>query len=412
MIVDTTYNPPTADINATGRRALLVGVVGLIACGVGFVLDPGNFFRAWLIGYLLWLGVSLGSMGMMMIHHLTGGAWGMVVRRVFEASSKTLPLMAVLFIPIVVGMQTLYPWTHADLVATDEILQHKAIYLNTPFFLARAVFYFVGWTLLAWFLSRWSRAQDEGDTTTTERMRKLSGAGIVFYAFTITAAGIDWVMSLTPHWFSTLFGFIIVGQHGLAALAFTILIMVFLARREPMARIFKPSHFHDMGKFTLMFVMLWAYFQFSQYMLIFSANLLEEIPYYLSRTDHGWQYVGIFLVVFQFFVPFALLLSRDVKRASNRLVLIAVWLLVVRFVDNLFLVSPEFNPEGLNLHMEAGVVAGEHTSAFFFHWLDLAAPLAIGGLWLWVFFTQLGRRPLLPVGDPYLQDALESPGGH
>lgn len=408
----STYAPPTADIDARRRTALIVGIAGLVACGIGFAIDRGNFFRAWLVGYLLWLGVSLGSMGLMMVHHLSGGGWGMVVRRVFEASAKTLPLMAVLFVPIVFGMQTLYPWTHPDLVAADPILQEKSVYLNMPFFLGRAVVYFAGWNLIAWFLGRWSRAQDEGDEATTLRMRKLSGAGIVFYAFTITAASVDWVMSLSPHWFSTLFGFIFVGTHGLSALAFTIIIMVFLARRAPMDHVFKPHHFHDMGKLTLAFVMLWAYFQFSQYMLIFSANVLEEIPYYLSRVDHGWQYVGIFLVVFQFFVPFALLLSRDVKRASNRLVLIAAWLLVVRFVDNIFLVSPEFDPTGLNLHMEAGAEAGEHTSAFFIHWLDLAAPLAIGGLWLWLFFSNLRARPLLPVRDPYLQDALESSGGH
>jgi hypothetical protein len=181
------YAPPTADIDARGRTALIVGVLGLVACGIGFAIDRGNFFRAWLIGYMLWLGVSLGSMGLMMVHHLSGGGWGMVVRRVFEASSKTLPLMAVLFVPVVLGMQTLYPWTHPDLVAADEILQHKALYLNTPFFLGRAVFYFAGWILLAWLLGRMSRAQDEGDDGATERMRRLSGGGLVFYAFTVTA---------------------------------------------------------------------------------------------------------------------------------------------------------------------------------------------------------------------------------
>jgi len=410
--MDATTYAPGPEIAARGRVALIAGVIGLVLCGIGFAVDPGNFFRAWLIAYMLWLGVSLGSMGLMMIHHLSGGAWGLVVRRVFEASAKTLPLMAVLFVPVVLGMQSLYPWTHADLVAADEVLQHKALYLNTSFFLARAVFYFAGWIVIAWFLSKWSRAQDEGDVSTTVRMRKLSGGGIVFYAFTVTAASVDWVMSLTPHWFSTLFGFIFVGAQGLSALAFTILIMAFLARRAPMNQVFKPNHFHDLGKLTLAFVMLWAYFQFSQYMLIFSANLVEEIPYYLNRTMNGWQYVGIFLIVFQFFVPFFLLLSRDIKRASSRLMLIAAWLLVVRFVDNMFLVSPEFNAAGLNLHMEAGAEGAEALGAFYVSWLDLAAPLAIGGLWVWMFFTNLGRRPLMPVGDPGMQNALESTGGH
>ena len=410
-MVDQSYAPPMAAIDSRRTAALVAGVVGLVACGVGFMNDSDNFFRAWLVAYMMWLGVSLGSMALMMIHHLSGGSWGMVVRRVFEASSRTLPLMAVLFVPIALGVQSLYPWSHADLVAQDEILQHKAAYLNTTFFIIRALVYFAGWILIATFLSRWSKAQDAGDTAVTQKMQRLSAGGLVFYAFTLTAASIDWVMSLTPHWYSTLFGFIFLGQQGLSALAFTIIIMVFLGRREPMAGIIKANHFHDMGKLTLTFVMLWAYFQFSQYMLIFSANLLEEIPYFLSRVDHGWQYLGIFLVVFQFFVPFALLLSRDVKRASNKLVLIAVWLLVVRFLDNFFLVSPEF-AHGLNLHMEAVGAEGEHVSAFFFTWMDLAAPLAIGGLWVWMFLTQLRQRPLLPINDPYLQDALESTGGH
>lgn len=399
--------PPPADLDARRSRALIVGVVGLAACAVGFAVDSGHFFRAWLIGYLLWLGVALGSMAFVMIQHLTGGSWG-VFRRIFEASSRTLPLMSLLFLPVLFGMSSLYPWSHADHVRADEVLAHKAAYLNAPFFVLRAAAYFVGWILLAWTLTRWSRAQDSGDMRVNLSLRKLSGAGLVFYALTVTAAAIDWVMSLNPHWFSTIFGFIFIGGQGLSALGFTIVIAAMLARREPMDAVLKPSHFHDLGKLSLAFVMLWTYFNFSQYMLTYAANLVEEIPYFLTRIDNGWQYVALFLVLFQFAVPFAFLLSRDLKRTPQRLVILAGWLIFVRFVDLFMLVSPEFDTGGTNLHL----VAGEAGGRFFVHWLDLAAPVGIGGLWLWMFFTQLRQRPLLAVGDPYLREALETTGGH
>lgn len=404
--MEMTYNPPV-ELDARRTRALLVGVAGLAACAVGFFIDRDQFFRAWLIGYLLWLGVSLGSMALLMVQHLSGGAWG-VFRRIFEASSRTLPLMAVLFLPIILGMHSLYPWSHADHVQADEVLRHKSVYLNPAFFLARAAFYFVGWILFAWTLTRWSRRQDSGDMSVNLPLQRVSGAGLVFYALTITAAAIDWVMSLNPHWYSTMFGFIFMGGQGLSALAFTIIIAAFLRTRTPLETVLKPSHFHDLGKLSLAFVMLWTYFNFSQYLLTYAANLVEEIPYFTTRIAHGWQYVALFLVLFQFAVPFALLLSRDLKRNAARLVAVALWILFVRLVDLFLLVTPEFAPSGTSLHL----AEGEAVSRFFVHWLDLAAPLAIGGLWLWMFFTQLRQRPLLAVGDPYLREALQTTGGH
>jgi hypothetical protein len=405
--VETTYTPPTADLDARRSRALIVGLAGLAGCAALFFVDGAHhFFRAWLIAWLLVLGIALGSMAFVMIQHLTGGQWG-VFRRIFEASSRTLPLLAVLFVPIVVGMHHLYPWTHESHVAEDPILQMKSIYLNTPFFLVRAAIYFGTWIALAWFLNRWSRAQDEGNLRVAIPLQRLSGAGLVIYALTISFAGVDWVMSLNPHWFSTLFGFLMMGGQGLAALTFTIVVATFLSRREPMVGLLKPWHFHDLGKLSLAFVMLWAYFNFSQYLLTYSANLVEEIPYMLARTSHGWQFLALFLVVFHFAVPFLLLLSRDLKRAASRLVYVAIWLLVVRYIDLFMMVSPEFSPAGPNLHE-----LGEHGGEIFVRLMDLAALAAVGGIWLWMFFTQLRDRPLLPVGDPYLHDSLASGGGH
>jgi len=401
------YSAP-ADIEARRSRALVVGAAALLLCAVGFFLNRDQFFRAWLIGYMLWLGVALGSMGLMMIHHLSGGAWGMVVRRVWEASSRTLPLLTILFIPVVLGLNRLYPWTHTELMQGDEILRHKATYLNPTFFLARAAIYFIGWNLIAWRMTALSRAQDEGDVTATRSMQKLSGGGLVFLALSVTFVSVDWFMSLNPDFYSTMFGFLFLNYLGLAGLAFTIVMATYLRKTEPMSALFRPSHFADYGKLTLAFVMMWAYFQFSQYLLVYAANLQDEIPYVLTRIDGGWQYLAIFLVIFQFAVPFCLLLSRPLKRTPERLVKLAVWLLIVRVIDTFMYVTPEFSAGGANRWF----VAGEHGSVFFVSWLDIVTPIAIGGLWFWMFFTQLRRRPLLPIGDPYLPAALESSGGH
>ena len=403
-----TYSPP-ADLDARRSRAFMIGAAALVLCAVGFFINRDQFFRAWLIGYMLWLGIALGSMGLMMIHHLSGGAWGMVVRRVWEASSRTLPLLTVLFIPVVLGMNRLYPWTHAELMQGDEILRHKAAtYLNPTFFIARAAFYFIGWNLIAWRMTTLSRAQDEGNVDATRSMQWLSGGGLVFLGLSITFVGVDWFMSLNPDFYSTMFGFLFMNYLGLAGLAFTIIMASYLRKSGPMGALFQPSHFADYGKLTLAFVMMWAYFQFSQYLLVYAANLQDEIPYVLTRIEGGWQYLAIFLLVFQFAVPFCVLLSRPLKRAPDRLVKLALWLLIVRVIDTFMYVTPEFSSAGANRWF----VAGEHGSVFFVNWLDVVTPVAIGGLWFWMFYTQLRQRPLLPIGDPYLASALESTGGH
>jgi hypothetical protein len=403
------YHPP-ADIDARRSRALLIGAAALLLCAVGFFINRDQFFRAWLIGYMLWLGIALGSMGLMMIHHLSGGAWGMVVRRVWEASSRTLPLLTVLFIPVVLGMNRLYPWTHTELMQGDEILRHKAAYLNPTSFIARAAFYFIGWNLIAWRMTALSRAQDEGSVEATRSMQWLSGGGLVFLALSITFVGVDWFMSLNPDFYSTMFGFLFMNYLGLAGLAFTIIMAAYLRKAEPMGALFRPSHFADYGKLLLAFVMMWAYFQFSQYLLVYAANLQDEIPYVLTRIEGGWQYLAVFLLLFQFVVPFCLLLSKPLKRTPERLVRLAVGLLVIRVIDTFMYVTPEFSREAAGVNR--WFVPGEHGSVFFVNWLDVVTPIAIGGIWFWMFYTQLRQRPLLPIGDPYLAAALESAGGH
>jgi hypothetical protein len=393
-MADSTYTVPSR-ISGLQRLALIVGVIGLGLCAVGYMGNREHFFRAWLMAYMVWFGVALGSMAWLMIQYLSGGAWGVVTRRIFEASSRTLPFMAVLFLPIALGVHDLYLWSHPDAVATDEVLRHRAPYMNQAFFYARAVLYFVLWSAMAYLLSSWSRQQDAApDDALALRLQRLSGAGLVVYAITLFFASVDWVMSLDPHWFSTIYGILFMGGQGLGSMAFTIAIVVLLAQSEPMSRVFGPNHLHDLGKLMLAFVMLWAYFQFSQFLIIWSANLPEEIPFYLTRVVGGWKWISTLLILGHFVLPFLLLLNRDLKR-TRALAALAIYVIAMRFVDLFWLMGPEHGESGLSVH-----------------WLNLVTPFAIGGVFVGLFLWQLGTRPLLPLGEAALADAIEQGHGH
>jgi hypothetical protein len=314
---------------------------------------------------------------------------------VCEAVARTLPLLALLFVPIAFGIGSLYVWSHSDVVARDEILQHKHIYLNVPFFLIRAAFYFAVWIVLGFLMNKWSAEHDRtGDLMAYRKLQIWSGPGLALYAFTVTFASFDWLMSLDPHWYSTIFGVLIMGGQGLSAMAFIIFVMVLLSRRPPLLDVLGPAHLQDLGKLLFTFVMLWAYFSFSQLLIVWAGNLTEEIPWYLQRLNGGWQYIGGLLIIFHFALPFALLLSRTLKRAARSVAQIAALLLAMRFVDSYWLVAPDFNQ-------------GFHLS-----WMDVAAPIGIGGLWTWMFIGELRKRPLLPLRDPHLEEAIEHGRAH
>jgi len=389
----STYAAPSR-VSSLQRLALIVGVVGLGLCAVGFSAGREQFFRAWLIAFLFWWGVSLGSLAWMMIHHLSGGQWGVVTRRVFEASSRVLPFMAIAFLPVAFGVKELYPWARPELVANDEILQHRAPYLNVSFFYIRAVIYFVLWTGLAYLISGWSRQQDTapGDEGLAIRMQRLSGGGLLLYGITLFFASVDWLMSLDPHWYSTIYGILMLGGQGLASMAITLTVMVMLARTAPLAGVFRANHLHDLGKLMLTFVMLWAYFQFSQFLIIWSGNLPEEIGFYLTRIEGAWVYLSALLILGHFALPFVLLLNRDLKR-SHMVALVAIFVIGMRFVDLFWLMGPR---DG-------------HTAPAL-SWINFVTPVALGGIWIAVFLWQLGSRPLLPLGEPELAEVLE--GGH
>lgn len=378
------------------RLALIVGVAALALCVAGAVVNPAQFFRSYLLGYLFWIGITLGSFALVMLHHLSGGGWGYLIRRCLESGTRTLPLLAVLLAPLLLGLSDLYLWARPDAVAADEILQHKSAYLNIPFFLLRTTIYFGIWGALAYFLNKWSLEQDRSDDPKlARRLEAVSGPGLALMGLTITFASVDWVMSLDPHWFSTIYGFLFIVGNVLATLAFATCMAFLLSEQKPLSELATPDRFHDLGNLLLAFVMLWAYISFSQYLIIWSGNLPEEIPWYIHRTGHGWVVIAIVLIIFHFATPLVLLLSRRTKRSMGALVSVAAFLLLMRLVDLFWLVAPTFHEHEVHVH-----------------WMDLAAPVGIGGVWLAFFCWQLKNRPLLPANDPNLKELLAESGGH
>ena len=390
MRIDQTADELIPVLRDVQRRLFLAGAAGGVLSLLGWWIDPAQFFQSYLMSYLFVLGASLGCLGLGMIHQLSGGAWGVVTRRLIGASSRVLPVLTALFLPILLGRHYLFEWTHADLVASDEVLQHKQLYLNTPFFIVRAVIYFGTWNALVYFLNTWSLEQDRTpDPRIARRMQTLSGGGLLALAITVTFASFDWLMSLDPHWFSTIYGVLLLGGQGLTALAMLIVVLVWLSRRSPLDAVVVPAHFHDLGNLMLAFVMLWAYFSFSQYLIIFSGNLPEEITWYIHRLHTSWKFIALILVLFHFAVPFLLLLSRRVKRTPDLILKIALGILATRLIDLYWLIAPQFHQEGLVIH-----------------WLDITLPVALTAAWLGCFVWQLRGRAILPVHDPQFEQAL------
>ncbi len=373
-----------AELGRYQKRALIVGVVFMVLLVVGAVINRQQFFHSYLLGYLFWVGIALGSLALLMLQHLTGGEWGLVIRRTLEAATRTLPLLALLFIPIILGAKDIFPWTHHEEMSKTPALAQKArLYLNIPFFTGRAALYFAVWILAAYLLGKWSQEQDRtADRRFSRRMRMISGPGLAVLVLTITFASVDWAMSLNPEWFSTIYGLLFVAAWTLSGLAFAIAVMAYLVNREPMSRVVRPNHFQDLGKLMMALVMLWAYFAFSQFLIVWSGNLPEEIQWYLPRVRGGWGVIALLVIIFHFAFPFMLLLSASLKRNARKLVILAGLILVMRLVDLFWMTAPEFTH-----------------GAFHISWMDVAAPAAIGGLWLAMFLWQLSKRPLMPIND-------------
>jgi len=395
--------PPV--VKTISTRSLIVGVVFGIAAVALAVTRTDEFYRGYLLGFMCWLGVALGSMAILMIRHLTGGGWGMVIRRILGASMRTLPLLAILFIPIVVAVlqHRMYPWLMPlDAIKDANIREHlekhkfiKDAYLNASGFILRAVIYFLIWNVLSFLLSMWSRQTDRaGAPDNTQKFKAVAGPGLILYGFTISFAAIDWIMSLDPSWISTIFGLIILIGEVLSAMCFAVVVERMLVNYKPMSEMLKPDFVHDHGKWMMAFIMVWAYFSFSQWLIIWAGNLPAEITFYLRRINNGWGAIALVLVLFHFAIPFAILLSRPFKRNIRKLVWLAVWLMIMRFVDLFWIIEPNFS---VNFHITIA---------------DIVVPIAIGGFWMAFFFRNLAALPLLPAYDPSAGEVLEEHTDH
>jgi hypothetical protein len=355
-------------------------------------MDFDQFIHSWLIGFLFCLGLTLGSLALLMLQHMSGGQWGLVSRRIFEAATRNLPIVILMFIPIVLRMPAIFEWVRPE-AAENAIIQAKAGYLNQGFFIARAIGYFAFWMLLVVLLNRWSAEQDRGQATApadSVRFRTVSAPGLLFLVLTVTFASVDWIMSLEPEWFSTIFGLLTIAGWGLTSFAMTVIVLAMLQTSGVATDILKPRHFHDLGKLLLAFTMLWAYLSFSQFLIIWSGNLPEEIPWYVKRTTGSWGYVAIALVVGHFMLPFSLLLSQDLKKRPRLLARVAMFIIAMRMLDLIWLIEPTFRPG----------------TAFPIHWLDITVPVGLAGLWCFRFAGNLRSRAVMPANDPYFREAF------
>ncbi len=384
------YKAPDS-VGRVQTAGLAIGGVALVATIFAAVSSPKDFYLSYLFSFLLVLGLTLGSLGLLMLQHLTGGHWGIIIRRPLEAASRNIWLVLLMFVPIIFGMKTLYiAWLDPDKLKATPLSAYQQTYLTTGGFLGRAFLYFAIWGALVWLFNSWSREQDQNpeDRALRRRFKLMAGPGIILYILAMTFAAIDWVMSLSPHWASTIYGFIFVGAQAITAMSFMIIVVAALSSSTPYSEIIQKRHLHDLGKLLFAFNMLWAYFDFSQLLIIWSGNQPEEISFYRTRLYGGWGVVAVIVLLFSFALPFLVLLSRDVKRSAGLITKVAIWMIVFRLVDLFWMTRPEFTANAMP------------------NWRDIVVPIALIGLWVGFFAFNLKQQPLLPLGDPKLAEAI------
>lgn len=372
-----------------GRNALIAGVVGLAASAAGYFLDSKQFFHSYLVAYVFWTSIGLGGLFFTLLNHLVGAEWSIVLRRISETIMVTLPVMIIFFIPLIFGFHDLYHWSHTEVVEADPILKAKAGYLNPTFFIIRTVVYFTIWFIFGRMLYTMSIKQDGGDQSNNERMRRISAPGMILFAFTCTYAAFDWLMSLQPHWFSTIFGVWYFAGGLLASLAFINLFAQILRKKNVLDNQITIEHYHDIGKLKFAFTIFWAYIAFSQFFLIWYANIPEETIFYLDRWEGSWQYVSLLLIFGHLMLPFLWLIPRATKRSLPAMAFIGVWLLLMHWVDMYWTVFPNLHEHGFELS-----------------WMDLTTMVGLGGFFLWALWTRLASNALIPVKDPKLDKSL------
>jgi hypothetical protein len=390
------FMPPPV-VKEWQKRAITAAIPLTIAAAAGWaitLLHPGDnvFYRAYLLGYMWVLGLALGSLALLMLYHTTGGAWGTVIRRQLEAATQTLWALAIGFVPLLIGIHRLYPWAQDQWLANHTDVQPTAThYLNVPFFLLRAVIYFVAWIALAAWLNKVSNRQDRESGNWDKPLRHVSGVGLLIYALTVTFATVDWLMSLSAPWVSSIYGFLILAGQALISLSFAVIILAGLTKYAPMKDVVKPDQVLDHGKLLLAFTMLWGWFTLSQWLIIWAGNLPDEISWYLDRFSPGWHAFAWFIVMGQFFLPFFILLSRAFKTRSQKLEKLAIFIIFMRYWDLFWYLMPNF-----------------HKQEWGYSWQYAVVPLAMLSGWLALYFYYLNRRPLLVLQDDHVKLVLEN----
>ncbi len=382
--------PPGHSWNRIPLIAVIVAVLGAVACAILGPANPKQFFFSWLVSFMFFLSLALGALFFVLIQYAAQGGWGIVLRRIGETVFSTLPVMAALFVPLLLGLHDLYEWSHAGVTEHDALLRWKAPYLNVPFFLIRAAVYFGSWSFIAILYYRGSRGQDvTGDHRVSARLRRLAGPAIIVLALTQTFASIDWIMSLTPHWYSTIFGVYFFAGSFVGFIALLSVVAVAMRSAGLLDTVISPDHLHDVGKFLFAFTAFWAYIAFSQFFLMWYANVPEETIWYKARLEGSWKMVSIFLMAGHFGAPFLYLMGRAVKRRGSTLAVGGAWILVRHFLDLYWQVMPTLHPEGVR------------PSA-----LDVAALVTIGGCFVATASWLLRRQALVPIRDPRLAESL------
>jgi len=401
--------PTDIDLPRTSLWAklpILGGVLAVLGLGATLAMAAGEHGDRAMFSYL-WafyacLSIALGALCWVMIEHLVRSGWSAALRRLGETTAATLPIFALLWIPIgTLGYHALYPWTHE----TDAILEKKRWFLSDEFFFGRAILYFVIWSAFSFLLYRWSTRQDtettlEGRVALTHKMWRISGPGVLLFALTSSFAAIDWLMSLQPHWYSTIFGVYLFARSILSFFAFTTLVAMGLQRAGVLKNAITTEHFHDLGKYTFGFTIFWAYIAFSQFILIWYANLPEETEFYLVRLHGGWEYVSYALPLLNFALPFLFLLSRQVKRRRVMLAVAALWTLLMHLVDLYWLIMPNY---GIHHAVAGGGHPEPHLAV---SWLDFAALFGMAGVFLAAFGVLLARKKVVAIHDPRLLESL------
>jgi len=385
-------------IDRAQRAGMLSGGLALLlAIGFGS-RDWEQFFHSYLFAYVFAMTFAMGSLAVLQLHHMTGGRWGLPIRRILEAGSRTIPVMTVLFIPVLIGVRKIYPWAaHPESLGNEPVTHFRRLWLQPGFFIVRAVIYFAIWNLLAYLLNKWSAEQDRtAAVRLKQRMSSLAAPGTVLWALSWSWAMLDWVMSLEPNWFSSIYGMVFMVIACLAAISFSVLMLRMLNGYEPLRESYEPSHLNDIGNLMLAFTLLWTYMSFAQFLIIWSGNLKQEITWYKVRAYTSWGYVGAALLIFHFFIPFFILLQRRVKRRVERLSVLAFWMLLITLLDVQWIVVPAFENRKSGLHVSP---------------LDILAVVGLFGVWLAAYMVQLKKLPLLPLHDPRFEGVLEHSHG-